>query len=161
HLGASRCRRAKRSGGASASPAIDSPRATPSGGGGVALAPPERAAAYRRAPGAPGLPPPRAAGSLPSASFLTRPPTPAVHPHVPQKRRRELKHASHRLPVDRGLHVLPPRNVRHLIERHNLDLLSELLALRGIGGADPVHSHSLQLGTRRPAEPALLTAARD
>src|ERR1700682_5905942 len=57
---------------------------------------------------------------------------------VPVETGRERQHTLHVLPVRGGLGVLAPRDVRHFIIGERLDLFRDLLALRGVGGADPL-----------------------
>src|SRR5438045_67587 len=57
---------------------------------------------------------------------------------VPVQAGRERQHALDVLPVRRWLRVLPPRHVRDLLVRQHLDLVGDLLALRGVGGPDPL-----------------------
>src|SRR5215510_8406893 len=58
--------------------------------------------------------------------------------HVPEERRDELQDALHVLAERGGQHVLAPRHVRDLVEGDPLDLVGELLAPHGLGGAHEV-----------------------
>src|SRR5215472_17693796 len=71
-----------------------------------------------------------------------------LHPDVPHEGGGKLEHAAHALSVERGLHVLTPGNVRHLVEGEHLDLLGELLAPGRVAGAHPVHAELLEVGIR-------------
>src|SRR3989454_12188407 len=79
---------------------------------------------------------------------------------VPVQAGRERQHPLHVLPIRRRLGVLAPRDVRYFIIGERLHLLRDLLALRGVGGADPLAAQQFHLLAAVPAEPRLVAPAR-